>query len=338
MGLLHDGQVRSSVAGAVILPNDYTEPDFAIDPSATRNITFFFGGQTHANPYHSGYYLRQCVRERAHTLFETPGLPPSSVVIDTSTVAHCVPRCPPALEWGSVTRIACQGRFGEERLIAGRSEFILALRGDRPGSNRVESSLAYGAIPILVSEAAFQVAVPFQCWLPWQHFSAHLGERRVKCNPGDALLHVLAEWPEVRRVRARELMAHFGRDVLWKANGSRVGENLLLEAAFLRSTQPRRTGGRLLGPPKMPRPTCAFRSRLLYDIDQSEVMRWVRYRPAANIRSAVECVMAGMEPVPREVPIATRKVNGSCWDDAARKRLARATADIVRRFGPVPQD
>ncbi|KAJ1635554.1 hypothetical protein T492DRAFT_965283 [Pavlovales sp. CCMP2436] len=247
----------------------------------------------------------------------------SAIFVDTSKQRHCLPECPPGVDWGTVTKLVCQGKFGKEELLASRAEFLLALRGDRPGSNRVTSGFGFGAIPIFVSDPVFTVAVPFQCWVPWEHLSAHLGELRAKCNPGDALRHVLREWPDERRTRARELMAHFGRDVLSRPFGgaSRVAENLLLEAAFLRS----QLSARVERHPLSPDVHCGFRSRLAYDASDA-VRKWARER--YSLRQS-ECVTPGMKRVQNEVSIKQRQASGPCSDDASRARLARAEAELL---------
>jgi hypothetical protein len=60
---------------SLMLPDFDQAASMAINPTAPRNLTFWYGGQTHANMYHKGYVVRQYFRERAHTLFETDGLP-----------------------------------------------------------------------------------------------------------------------------------------------------------------------------------------------------------------------------------------------------------------------
>lgn len=225
---------------------------------ARRNVTSFFGGMTHRGPTkgtHANYRVRQLLRERRATLFEMlpgPDLPSTHVFVDSSrpelAAGHCglQPCTPAALR--EATRHACRGSF-DERALLRRTHFLLAPRGDTPATNRLERAFEFGPIPVLIADAAFHVAVPFQCMVPYAHLSAQLAEAPFACDPGRALAHVLRAWPRARRVRARALLRHFSRDLLWHHPDSRVGENVLIEAARLRD-----------GPDALP---CAFPDRLL---------------------------------------------------------------------------
>jgi len=42
-----------------------------------------------------------------------------------------------------------------------RSDFALMVRGDSPSSRRLYDALAYGAVPIIISDRLWHVAMPF---------------------------------------------------------------------------------------------------------------------------------------------------------------------------------
>jgi hypothetical protein len=55
--------------------------------------------------------------------------------------------------------------------------------------------------------------------------------RQKSC--GGALRGVSASYTDADVDRMRRLLSHFKRDLLWTANGSRIAENILIEAARL---------------------------------------------------------------------------------------------------------
>jgi hypothetical protein len=278
------------------------QPSSAADPShAQRNVTLLFAGQMHSGREHRGYRTRQCLRERRDTLFVDPNM--SYVLVDASPKkrkADCLPPCG-ALDWRRVTRAACQGTFNADVLLE-RSEFLLVVRGDTPSSNRMPHAFAYGAIPIIVSDSFFRAAAHFQCTVPYAHVAQQIGERQAKCDAGKAMRLVLDAWPMSRRRRARELMQHFARDIDWFAPGSRVVDNLLLEAAWLqRQLEPdvlraRNASAKVHVP-------CAFGSQLLVSRGPSsrelhaKLVARVRSHPArssADFACATACNPAGV--------------------------------------------
>ena len=68
--------------------------------------------------------------------------------------------------------------------------------------------------------------------------SVHVGERAFLHDAPGALRNATGVSPTVE-ARMRQLVAHFGRDVLWRHPQSRVAENVLLAA---RRWQLRRRG------------------------------------------------------------------------------------------------
>ena len=132
----------------------------------------------------------------------------------------------------NLTSGACHGRYTPRELLR-RARFALCMRGDVPSSPRPYDAIRYGAIPVFVSDMIQRVGLPFQCLVPWRLMSMQVREVDF-LNDADAALdnatrglHPLAE------ARMRELIAHFGRDVLWRHPQSRVAENVLREAANL---------------------------------------------------------------------------------------------------------
>ena len=57
--------------------------------------------------------------------------------------------------------------------------FCFAPRGDTPTSRRLSDGMAYGAIPIFISDELAQHGVPFPCYVPYELFSLWLPERQL---------------------------------------------------------------------------------------------------------------------------------------------------------------
>ena len=100
----------------------------------------------------------------------------------------------------------------------------------------LEDAAAYG-VPF-VRFAAWRTGLPFQCWVPWALLVAQISEASFQRDAAAALRNAM-RLPHAAEARMRELIAHFGRDVLWRHPQSRVAENVLLAA---RRWQLRRRG------------------------------------------------------------------------------------------------
>ena len=91
---------------------------------------------------------------------------------------------------------------------------------------------------MLVSDNIWRTGLPFQCWVPWALLVAQISEASFQRDAAAALRNAM-RLPRAAEARMRELIAHFGRDVLWRHPQSRVAENVLLTA---RRWQLRRRG------------------------------------------------------------------------------------------------
>ena len=114
-----------------------------------------------------------------------------------------------------------------------RTRFALCPRGDTPTSTRLYDAIACGSIPVIISEHAFKMGMPFQCLVPYDLFTIQLDEQNISQDAAGALHRLFSLWPREGEAekRARSVLRHFRRDLLWRAKGSRVADNLLLEAA-----------------------------------------------------------------------------------------------------------
>lgn len=217
-----------------------------------RNITFFFGGNAEARKHHWGYWIRSRFFKAVRNVMSSPRRPANCVWV-ASVGAFGLPSCD-GMDERTVTDTACEGSFGEEAVLR-RTQFLLLIRGDTPGTNRLSRAMEYGAIPVFIGGTAFWTAVPFQCFVPFGLFS-HVIPTWVFLNHTARELTTAAAFFEGHRGdRARRLMAHFRRDLLWNAPGSRVAENILLEAVRLRRTRRARA--------LADRIHCGFRDRLM---------------------------------------------------------------------------
>lgn len=264
------------------------------EPSRSRPITFFFGGKTDSRGGHHGYHVREMFRKQARATAKQLAPAASLVFVDASASDASLGQCGADL---GRRPTACRGSFVEGPLLR-KAEFALAVRGDRPGTNRLERCMEFGAIPLFVSDRVFHVSMPFQCLIPYAHFAAIVGEEPFVCEPSVVLRAALAEWPPSRRRRARQLMQHFARDVLWRAPGSRVAENILLEAAM--SIDKRRhtdvASRALAGAPAL---ACAFRNQLLYRLQEYNVTAWARQRWYDPAMSCAEWKKRALPPATR---------------------------------------
>jgi hypothetical protein len=100
-----------------------------------------------------------------------------------------------------------------------------------------DDAMRYGALPIFVSGRIFSVGIPFGCWVPWRLMTLHVHERPFLHDAAAALANATRALSPGAEARMRELVMHFGRDVLWRHPASRVAENILLSAARRRGAQ-----------------------------------------------------------------------------------------------------
>ena len=149
---------------------------------------------------------------------------------------RCLPDCA-TLDVRRVAGGACHGHYAPADVLL-RSRFALCLRGDIPTSARPYDAIRYGSIPLLVSDNIWRTGLPFQCWVPWALIVAQISEASFQRDAAAALRNAM-RLPHAAEARMRELIAHFGRDVLWRHPQSRVAENVLLAA---RRWQLRRRG------------------------------------------------------------------------------------------------
>ena len=146
------------------------------------------------------------------------------------TLHHpCLPRCTSS-DVSTAVRGGCLGRYLPSNVLT-RSRFALCIRGDIPSSPRPYDAVRYGAIPVVVSKHVWRMGMPFQCWVPWHHFTISVNEGSFLADAGAALHNATANVKPAAEDRMREVMAFYRRDLLWRHPESRVAENTLREAA-----------------------------------------------------------------------------------------------------------
>ena len=124
---------------------------------------------------------------------------------------------------------ACLGRYTASSFLR-RARFSLCLRGDVPSSPRPYEAIRFGAIPVIVSDHLWRIGIPFQCLVPWRLMTFSIAETVFATGAAGALREIADGVLPANERRMRELISHFGRDVLWRHPASRVAENALLEA------------------------------------------------------------------------------------------------------------
>ena len=137
---------------------------------------------------------------------------------------------------------ACYTTSFRVDLVMPHARFALCPRGDISMSMRTYDAVQHGAIPVLIADHIWQVGLPFQCFVPWALMSFTVNEDEVVHDASDALQRLLRKVTPAMESRMRALLAHFARDLLWRADARRVSENILLEAMRARS-QPPASGG-----------------------------------------------------------------------------------------------
>lgn len=159
-----------------------------------------------------------------------PRLHPSWHTGPTADFA-CVPPCSSnGVDLRTMTSGACYGKHDPGILMA-RTRFALCPRGDTPSSTRPYDAIASGAIPVIISDHVWRVGMPFQCLVPFELFTLTIDEARIATDAAGALRNLSGRMHPYAESRARVLMRHFRRDLLWRVRGSRVAENVLLDAA-----------------------------------------------------------------------------------------------------------
>ena len=81
-------------------------------------------------------------------------------------------------------------------------------------TERLYQSVAFGSIPVIVSDRFFQVGAPFQTIVPYLRFAIQLNEAAVHRNVASELLKVLDRLSARREQRMRELALAAQRDLL----------------------------------------------------------------------------------------------------------------------------
>jgi len=197
----------------------YTDP--GEDGLDSRDVRFFFGGRTESDAGNA-FTARQ-------NLFQDPGSWPANTVMVSNSEIPGLEDCPESI----IPDAMCVGRYNTS--ILDKVQFTICPGGDNPSSPRLYEAVSHGAIPIILSDEAFQTANPFQCLVPYNQISVSVAEKDCAKNCGAAMQSATARFDEAMLTRTRRLLRHFKKDLLWTAQGSRVAENLLLTIALRKS-------------------------------------------------------------------------------------------------------
>lgn len=216
-------------------PNTLTAPMHAPETGTpeneARSIGLFFGGQTYGAWDRPGYDVRE-------QLFKHYATMPARTLLITndSPEGWSWPQCPdghgPSLLVNR-SRLACTGSY--ENSVLQHSQYAICARGDNPTSPRLYDAMNFGAIPIFLSDEAFLTSNPFQCLVPYPQVSLKIAEADCFEECGVALKNATAHFDAFTLHRTRKLIRHFRKDLLWRVEGSRVMENLLLTALQIRN-------------------------------------------------------------------------------------------------------
>ena len=201
-----------------------------------RPVRLFFGGSTNTRQlpppmnYRTqprNYYIRESIVQQWQNISATaPSIHPSIFAFADDVKLGPLPLCHD-LSTASHDRGACRGSYSAAN-FSRRAAFVLAPRGETRTTGRPFEALAHGSIPVLISDRLFQAGLPFECMVPWRRFSVTVSEASFMCNAATALHQLISPIDPAQETAMRVLMYHFRRDVLWKAERSRVAENLLV--------------------------------------------------------------------------------------------------------------
>lgn len=249
IGALENHDARRHVVAPYSLPRHDVIPADYVERS--RPIDFFFGGQSNMGTTHGmthdGYYIRASIAQQHRSILTSslsvfafanePGaatfLPPCDELQSSAQASRPGGRRGDEWKRAPVAPLtssgACAGSYSAAA-FAVNAKFILAPRGDIRTSPRPFEAVAHGAIPILIADRLFRAGQPFQCMVPWRLFSVHVSEASIMCDAVAALRNVTDSISPNKQAAMRTLMLHFRRDLLWRANSSRVAENLLVLA------------------------------------------------------------------------------------------------------------
>ena len=82
-----------------------------------------------------------------------------------------------------------------------------------------------------MSDHIWEMGMPFQCFVPHALMTVSVNESDIERDAASTLRRVAEGIGPLADERMRHLIRHFRRDLLWRVQGSRVAENLLIEAA-----------------------------------------------------------------------------------------------------------
>jgi hypothetical protein len=115
--------------------------------------------------------------------------------------------------------------------IREKSNFSLVLRGDTPGSDRWQNSMAAGAIPVGVGANRQEILgwLPFQSMIPWDDIVISIPRSEFIASAVGSTNKLLSI-PEKEIQRKRALMRLYHADYDWAAYQTRMPDNFIREA------------------------------------------------------------------------------------------------------------
>ena len=64
-------------------------------------------------------------------------------------------------ETSNATNGCCLGSYKPS--VLKRAQLALIVRGDTPPTSKLYDAVRYGSVPLLINDAAYEAALPFQC-------------------------------------------------------------------------------------------------------------------------------------------------------------------------------
>lgn len=219
--------------------SDYHRTRLAPDVTRARPFTIEFMGQVtnkkkDRGDDQPGFPDRWALFHSGHKL------PNGSILITNTAEAESeLPRCS-SIAGKELADLGTQLHYcttpeitracGQE--IRALATYSLYLAGDDPGGDRLFNALAALQIPIMVGgdEAGGRSWLPFPAVVDWANITLAVARSAFRKNPAAAVAQAVAEGEGQMEGIRRRIVAYLP-DFMWHVLGSRVHENILLEAA-----------------------------------------------------------------------------------------------------------
>ncbi|KAH0471207.1 MAG: uncharacterized protein KVP18_000679 [Porospora cf. gigantea A] len=179
-------------------------------------------------------------RSQVFNLFKQSSEPSALVLVtnqDSLPLRFDLPNCdegvPDPARWHGCKTTADRMNLDTADSLLRRSQVVLVVRGDDGGSQRIHQAASMGTLMALIGPAVINEGLPFHCLIPWKKVAYVFPDQSI-LETEEALklvtTTVQSESQASFSARLRLYQRHIP-DLVWELPSSRVGENILIEAA-----------------------------------------------------------------------------------------------------------